>query len=76
MPKYTEIKNQVLSINRKLRITRELADTKYIAIAGTQSAGKTRLIREMYDLDHQWLSDNEGRGEQLPLFIIEHKECT
>lgn len=76
MPKYTEIKNKVLSINRKLRITRELADAKYIAIAGTQSAGKTRLIREMYDLDHQWLSDNEGRGEQLPLFIIEHKECT
>mgnify|MGYP003600151784 FL=1 len=76
MPKYMEIKNKVLSINRKLRITRELADTRYIAIAGTQSAGKTRLIREMYDLDNQWISDNEGRGEQLPLFIIEHEECT
>lgn len=73
MPKYTKIKNKVLSINRKLRITRELADAKYIAIAGTQSAGKTRLIREMYDLDHQWLSDNEGRGEQLPLLLLNIK---
>lgn len=75
-PNYGEIKNKILSINRKLRITRELADTKYIAIAGTQSAGKTRLIREMYDLDNLWFLDNEGRGEQLPLFIVEHKECT
>lgn len=75
LPNYIEIKNKILSINRKLRITRELANTKYIAISGNQGAGKTKLIREIYDLDNLWLPDNEGRGEQLPLFIIEHKDC-
>lgn len=75
IPNYIEIKNKILSINRKLRITRELANTKYIAISGTQGAGKTKLIREIYDLDNIWLPDNEGRGEQLPLFIIEHRDC-
>lgn len=73
---YNEIKDQIIRINRKLRITRELEHTRYIAVAGTQSAGKTRLIREIYNLDNTWLSDNEGRGEQLPVFILESKTCT
>lgn len=72
---YNKLKNQILIINRKLRITRELANTKYIAVAGTQSAGKSRLIREIYSLDTEWLLENEGRSEQLPLFILETKTC-
>lgn len=75
LPNYIEIKNKILSINRKLRITRELSNTQYIAISGNQGAGKTKLIREIYDLDNLWIPDNEGRGEQLPLFIVENKEC-
>ncbi|TCB67508.1 hypothetical protein [Acinetobacter sp. ANC 4178] len=73
---YNEIKDQIIGVNRKLRITRELEHTRYVAVAGTQSAGKTRLIREIYNLDDTWLSDNEGRGEQLPVFILESKTCT
>ncbi|MEJ5140466.1 MULTISPECIES: hypothetical protein [Acinetobacter] len=76
VPKYKEIKDKIISVNRKLRITKELANTKYIAVAGTQSAGKTRLIREVYNLDAKWLSENEGRGEKLPLFILENNTCT
>lgn len=75
-PNYNKLKNQILTTNRKLRITRELANTKYIAVAGTQSAGKSRLIREIYNLDSEWLLENEGRSEQLPLFILENKTCT
>lgn len=75
VPHYKEIKDKIISVNRKLRITRELANTKYIAIAGTQGAGKTRLICEIYNLDAKWLLTNEGRGEKLPLFILENKTC-
>lgn len=65
------------SVLRKLRITRELSSMYYICVAGSQSAGKTRLVRELYGLDdeHEWLVDNQGRGERVPVFIIE-QECT
>ena len=33
------------SVLRKLRITRELSSLYYICVAGSQSAGKTRLVR-------------------------------
>ncbi len=59
---------------RKLRIARELASVYYICVAGSQSAGKTRLVRELYQLDDEWLADNQGRGERIPVFILE-KDC-
>lgn len=64
----------LVSIIRKLRIARELSSIYYICVAGSQSAGKTRLIRELYQLDEGWLADNQGRGERIPVFILE-KEC-
>ncbi|WP_025809944.1 hypothetical protein [Pseudomonas chlororaphis] len=69
-------KSQLIDTVRKLRIARELADMYYIAVAGSQSAGKTRLIRELYGLDKTWLIDEQGRGERLPVFIIEQAGLT
>ncbi|HCK0565133.1 TPA: hypothetical protein NII30_003631 [Pseudomonas aeruginosa] len=65
------------SVLRKLRITRELSSLYYICVAGSQSAGKTRLVRELYELngEHEWLVDNQGRGERVPVFILE-TDCT
>lgn len=62
----------LVSILRKLRIARELSSVYYICVAGSQSAGKTRLIRELYNLDEDWLSDNQGRGERIPVFVLEN----
>lgn len=64
----------LVSILRKLRIARELASVYYICVAGSQSAGKTRLMRELYEIDEGWLADNQGRGERIPVFILE-TEC-
>ena len=64
-------RNRIVNLVRKLRITRELSDAYYIAVAGSQGAGKTSLIRTLYDLDQQWLADNNGRGERLPVFVLE-----
>ncbi len=65
------------SVLRKLRITRELSSLYYICVAGSQSAGKTRLVRELYNLsgEDEWLVDNQGRGERIPVFILE-KDCS
>ncbi|KEZ07313.1 hypothetical protein GQ57_01600 [Burkholderia sp. MSh2] len=66
-----EVTTGLVNVVRKLRILHELNERYYIAVAGSQGAGKTRLIRELYELDDMWLQDNEGRGEQMPVFIVE-----
>lgn len=55
---------------RKLMVIKELHTTSFISVTGTQGAGKTRLLKEIYGLDG-WLEDNAGRGEKRPLFILE-----
>lgn len=71
-----DINDSIIDINRTLRLTRELSETNYIAITGTQSAGKTEIIKKLYDLDDTWLSSNLGRGEQLPVFVVECNSCS
>jgi len=66
----------IISLIRKLRIARELSSAYYICVAGSQSAGKTRLLRELYALDDTLLADNQGRGERMPVFIFEKAGCT
>ncbi|MBB4615760.1 hypothetical protein [Novosphingobium taihuense] len=56
---------------RDCQITSLLYDHMVIAVAGDQGAGKTRLMRLLYDLDTTWLGDNAGRGEYLPVLVLE-----
>lgn len=58
------------SVLRKLMVIRELHSTSFVSVTGTQGAGKTRLLKEIYGLDG-WLDDNAGRGEKRPLFVLE-----
>lgn len=58
------------SVLRKLMVIRELHSTSFVSVTGTQGAGKTRLLKEIYGLD-DWLDDNAGRGEKRPLFVLE-----
>lgn len=71
--KFDRPQKQVASLQtvlRKLMVIKELHNTCFISVAGTQGAGKTMLIKELYGLD-DWLVDNAGRGERRPLFILE-----
>lgn len=63
-------RSELRAVIRKLMVIRELHTNYFVSVMGTQGAGKTRLVREMYGLD-DWLEDNAGRGERRPLFIIE-----
>jgi len=64
---------QLLTIMRRLLLAEVLGDTWMIAIGGSQGAGKTTLMRLLYDLseDPSWLTSNPGRGEKLPVLVVE-----
>jgi len=66
----TQEREKIRSLLRKLLVIREMHSNLFVAVGGTQGAGKTHLLRELYDLE-DWLPDNPGRGECRPLFVVE-----
>ncbi|MBF6618262.1 MAG: sugar kinase [Candidimonas sp.] len=69
-----EIDNALLRAMRRLLFAEVLSDTWIIAVGGSQGAGKTTLLATLYELhDGQpsWLQANEGRGEKMPVLIME-----
>ena len=66
-------------IMRRLLLAEVLGTTSILAIGGSQGAGKTTLLRSLYALDGesaQWLQPNEGRGEKLPVLVLEDASHT
>lgn len=70
------IDSKFLPVMRKLLLAEVLGNTAILAIGGSQGAGKTTFLTSLYDLDTKesaWLKPNEGRGEKLPVLIVEEK---
>jgi energy-coupling factor transporter ATP-binding protein EcfA2 len=64
---------------QRLLLAQVLGEQDIIVIGGSQGAGKTTLLAAMYGLScdtDAWLNANEGRGEQLPVLILEDKDVT
>ena len=74
-----ELKQRLRDVVRKSVVAEVLADKWVIAIAGAQGAGKTTLLNALYRLDDDhsevWLNPNEGRGERLPVLVLEDSAC-
>lgn len=73
-----ELASELREVTRRLVLAEVLADTSIIAIGGSQGAGKTTLMMSMYGLEGggaDWLNPNEGRGERLPVLILEEDSC-
>lgn len=64
---------QLLPVMRRLTLAEIMNNRWLIAVGGTQGAGKTTLVRTLYNLgdNDPWLPANEGRGETLPILIQE-----
>lgn len=69
---------QMDSVIRRLFLAELLATEQVIAIGGSQGAGKTTLVRLMYDLhkteespEKGWLPANAGRGESMSVLVLE-----
>ncbi|HBU6839007.1 TPA: hypothetical protein MC591_004325, partial [Escherichia coli] len=72
-----ELDEKLLEVMRRLLLAEVLADTWIVAIGGSQGAGKTTLMASLYNLHHDnsgWLRSNEGRGEKMPVLILESRE--
>lgn len=67
---------ELLPAIRRLLLSEVLGNTSILAIGGSQGSGKTTLLRTLYGLDtdaEQWLRPNEGRGEKLPILVVEQQ---
>ena len=58
-------------LHNKIALTALTQEKYLLAVTGLQGAGKTSLVKRLYNLDHTFLQDNEGRGEKLPILITE-----
>lgn len=73
-----DLATQMDSVIRRLFLAQLLATEQIIAIGGSQGAGKTTLVRLMYDLHRNeespekgWLPANSGRGESMSVLVLE-----
>ncbi len=60
---------------RKIIIANEMTGRGIICITGLQGAGKTSFIKNFYGLDEKYFNIKKERGEKIPVFICEKKNC-
>lgn len=67
--------NSILNGLRKIIIANEMSEKGIICISGLQGAGKTTLIKKFYGIDENILNVSLERGEKIPIFVCEKKDC-
>ena len=72
----TKLNDTLVDLLRKFLITQYLHEKYIIAISGMQGAGKTTFLQQLYGLDNTWIEPNQGRGEHLPVLILEDARLT
>ncbi len=65
-----------VDVMRSLHTIEALSSLQFIAISGAQGAGKTTLMKALYPAATEWLQPNVGRGEKLPVAIVEVAQRT
>jgi hypothetical protein len=70
-----EIYEKLLGVMRRLLLAEVLSNTWILAVGGSQGAGKTSLMSYLYKCQN-WLPSNEGRGEKMPVLVVENKQRT
>lgn len=73
--KYSEelekILTQMKNLYFKLNMAKLTNDKTIISITGLQGVGKTKIVRDLYNLDDTLLPSDGGRGEALPVLFTE-----
>lgn len=64
---------QMKVLHNKLALTLLTQERYLLAVTGLQGAGKTTLVKRLYNLNDDYLRDNDGRGEKVPILITESK---
>lgn len=69
-----QLEDELLEVMRRFHLAEVLGAYSIVAVAGSQGAGKSTLMRGLYDLDGEaggWLPTNEGTDEKVPVLIVE-----
>lgn len=73
------LKLKLEELLRRIFVAHVLGQQWVVAIGGSQGAGKTTLVRQLYDLGstaYDWLPANEGQGERVPVLVQESADVT
>jgi hypothetical protein len=65
------LKKDFVKLLNGIALTRLTSDRQMLAVTGLQGAGKTTIIKRLYEMDERFLPENLSRGEQLPVLISE-----
>jgi hypothetical protein len=66
-----DLKKDFTKLLNEIALTRLTSDRQMLAVTGLQGAGKTTIIKRLYEMDERFLPENLSRGEQLPVLISE-----
>jgi hypothetical protein len=61
---------------RQFYLVNTLSKDHFVAVAGEQGAGKTQLLSNLYPSAAAWLRGNLGRGEKIPVAVVERAGLT
>lgn len=65
-------KTDILKALLKKLWTLQILDKRYIiAVSGLQNVGKTTLMKIIYKIPDEYIPENQGRGEKIPVLITE-----
>ncbi|WP_097190288.1 hypothetical protein [Caballeronia arationis] len=69
----TRIDDELRPAAQRLLLAEVLGNTTILAVCGSQGAGKTTLVATLYEEygAQEWLKPNQGRGDRLPVLILE-----
>lgn len=74
--KIREAQRTLFHAIRKLAIAIEFQNRQIISVSGLQGAGKSTMMQTFFGLPDGIIKVSTGRGEQIPVLISEHEECT
>lgn len=69
----TEVLDELKRVYRKTLISEIFFNKYIIAVSGLQGAGKTTLVKEIYDIPDEIIPPNIGEGEKIPILLTETK---
>ncbi|MEE0966092.1 MAG: hypothetical protein U0L85_03470, partial [Bacilli bacterium] len=73
--KMRKAQKSIIQSIKKITIANEMQRKNVICVSGLQGAGKTTLIKNFYNLNDDVMNVSLERGEKLPIFISEKKDC-
>lgn len=75
-PEGKSLISSMRKLHNKLAFTTLTNDRLLLSITGMQGSGKSTLLARLYNLDPDYLPENKGRGEQIPVLISERENIT